>query len=207
MRIHAGWTCFMRPPCFCTSLAGGVWGIIHGMKNLFLTIGCAAAFALTARGAQKIVIEAETASAVEAPFAVVAADTPGMKPGASGGYLEIPPGKGKPPEDKEKIAKAVFNFEVAEEGSFVLWLRVWCDGECNNSFNAKFDDGPRFLIGEDPTFKVWKWVKYPVPRNAPLTKLAAGSHTLTLYHRQDGIRVDQILLTTDKRYVPVEIEK
>jgi len=96
---------------------------------------------------------------------------------------------------------------VAEEGSFVLWLRVWCDGECNNTFNARFDNGPIFLIGEDPTFKTWKWVKYPVPRNAQPTKLAAGSHTLTLLHRQDGIRVDQILLTTDRRYVPVEIEK
>ena len=165
------------------------------------------ASALVARGAQKIVIEAESAATAEAPFAVVAADTPGMKPGASGGYLEIAPNKGKGPDNREKAAKAVFNFEVAEEGQFVLWLRVWCDGECNNTFNARFNDGPIFLIGEDPTFKTWKWVKYPVPKNAPLTKLAAGTHTLTLYHRQDGIRVDQILLTTDRRYVPVEIEK
>ena len=176
------------------------------MKNSIFWI-CAAALVATARGAQRIVIEAEAAATNEAPFVVVAADAPGAKPGASGGYLEIPANKGKGPEDKEKAAKAVFAFDVAAEDSFVLWLRVWCDGECNNSFNARFDNGPIFLIGESPTFKKWVWVKYPVPKMAPLTKLAQGAHTLTLLHRQDGIRVDQILLTTDKRYTPVEKEE
>ena len=180
------------------------------MKNILLFAGCAALGAVVARGAQKIVIEAESAQTADAPFAVVAADAPGAKPGASGGYLEIAPGKGKPsekPEDKETIGRAVFAFEVAEEGAFTLWLRVWCDGECNNSFNARFDGGPLFLIGESPTFKKWIWVKYPVPKNAAPTKLAQGSHTLTLFHRQDGIRVDQILLATDRRYIPVEKEE
>ena len=175
------------------------------MKKLIFLLSVAAVFA--ARGAQRILLEAESAQSVGEPFAVVAADAPGAKPGASGGYLEIAPGKGKAPEDKDKAAKAALAFEVDADDSFTLWLRVMWDGECNNSFNAQFDEGPRFLAGEDPTFKKWHWVKYPVAKNAPPTKLAKGTHTLTLYHRQDGVRVDQILLTTDKRYVPVEIEK
>ena len=177
------------------------------MKKPFFIFGSACALAAVSHGAQRILIEAENVATNGAPFAVVAEGVADAVAGASGGYLEIPAGKGKPPEDKTKIAKAVLNFEVEAEDSFVLWMRMHCDGECNNSFNAQFDSGPQFLIGESPTFKKWIWVKYPVPRNAPLTKLAKGSHTLTLYHRQDGVRVDQILLTTDRRYVPVEKEQ
>ena len=176
------------------------------MKRIIL-FALILATAIGAQGAQRIVMEAESAATIEAPFAVVAADVPGMVAGASGGYLEISGGKGKPPEDKEKIGKVTYAFEVEAEDAFVLWLRVYWEGECNNSFNAKFDEGPQFLIGETPTFKKWHWVKFPVARNAQPTKLAKGSHTLTLFHRQDGVRVDQILLTTDRRYVPVEKEQ
>ena len=170
---------------------------------MMLFLSCAV---LAAQGAQRILLEAETVATPEAPFAVVAADSPDALAGASGGYLEIATGKGKPPEDKTKIAKVTYTFEVAADDAFVLWLRAHWDGECSNSFNAQFDDGPQFLVGEDSTYKKWHWVKFPVPRNAAPAKLTQGTHTLTLYHREDGVRLDQILLTSDKRYVPVEKE-
>ena len=176
------------------------------MKKI-IVLGLVLATAIVAQGAQRIVMEAEATTTIEAPFAVVAEGAAGAVAGASGGYLEIAAGKGKPPEEKDKIAKVTYAFEVEAEDAFVLWLRVYWEGECNNSFNARFDEGPQFLIGETPTFKKWHWVKFPVARNAAPVRLAKGSHTLTLFHRQDGVRVDQILLTTDRRYVPVEIEK
>lgn len=186
-----------------------MWGM--KTKTLFLVWALSGACTLSQGAPQRVLIEAESAVMQEAPFVKVAPDAPPegvtVVQGASAAYLEVPLGKGKAPEEKENAAKAVFAFEAPEEGGYFLWLRVYWEGECSNSFNARFDDGPVFLVGEDPTFKKWHWVKYPVARSAQPRKLTKGGHTLTLFHREDGVRVDQILLTTDRRYVPVDIEK
>jgi len=158
----------------------------------------AASVVAQARGI-KICFEAESATAVEAPMVVV---SNGVE-GASGAYLEIPEGAGNPP--KVEAGKAVFTVDVPEDGAFTLWCRVWWEDECGNSFTVKIDDQPAFLFGEDATYKTWHWVRSP-PRLVPL-QLAAGPATLTLHNREDGVRIDQILLTTDRRRVPVGIEE
>ncbi len=67
-------------------------------------------------------------------------------------------------------------------------------------------DGNRsFSFGQDGTFKCWHWVKGP--RRLKQLELKKGVHTLKLMNREDGVRVDQILLTTDRRYVPVGTEQ
>jgi len=158
-----------------------------------------AAVSAQARGV-KICFEAESATALEAPMAVISNGIAG----ASGPYLEIPEGAGNPP--KVEAGKAVFTVEVPEDGTFTLWCRVWWEGECSNSFTVKIDDQPAFLFGEDATYKAWHWVKYPVARTTPPIKLTKGPHTLALHNREDGVRLDQVLLSADKRFVPVEIE-
>jgi hypothetical protein len=57
---------------------------------------------------------------------------------------------------------------------------------------------------EDSTYKTWHWVHSP-PR-LPQLALPAGPCTLTVQNREDGVRIDQLLLTTDRRYIPVDIE-
>ncbi|MDD4101826.1 MAG: hypothetical protein PHU80_04250 [Kiritimatiellae bacterium] len=148
----------------------------------------------------KICLEAETAEVIEAPMVLV---TNGIE-GASGAYLEIPEGVGNPP--KVTNGKAVLSFEVPSDGVFTLWCRVWWEGECSNSFTGQLDDDPVFLFGEDATYKVWHWVKYPVARTTAPLRLSKGSHTLTFRNREDGVRLDQILLSADRRFVPVDIE-
>jgi len=156
---------------------------------------------MAAQGAGfKLCFEAESAKSTEMPMAVM---TNGV-PGASGVYLEIPEGAGNPPKRNE--GKAVFEIDLPEDCSLTLWCRVWWEGECSNSFTIGFDDQPTFLFGEDATYKAWHWVKYPVSRTVPLIKLAKGKHTLTFFNREDGVRLDQILLSADKRFVPVDIE-
>ena len=149
----------------------------------------------------KICFEAETAEFCEAPMIVV---TNGIEGASGGAYLEIPEDAGNPPE--LNAGKAVFSVDVPEDGSFTLWCRVWWEGECSNSVNVTVDDQPAFLFGEDATYKVWHWVKYPVSRTTPPVVLAKGKHTLTFHNREDGVRLDQVLLSADKRFVPVGIE-
>ena len=124
--------------------------------------------------------------------------------GASGPYLEIPEGAGNPP--KVEAGKAVFTVDVPEGGTFTLWCRVWWEGECSNSFTVQLDDQAPFLFGENATYRTWHWVKYPVARITPPLRLEKGPHVLRVSNREDGVRLDQILLSPNKRFVPVGIE-
>lgn len=155
--------------------------------------------------ATQIVIEAESAIETEAPVAK-GTTPPGatVEQAASGGsFLFIKEGAGNPPKLDKGFAK--YEFEVPKAGAYRLWARVRWDGECSNSFLVQIDDRPAFLFGEDATFDVWHWVRYPVARMAPLVKLSQGKHVLVFRNREDGVALDQILLTTDKRTVPVGI--
>ena len=155
--------------------------------------------------ATQIVIEAESAVEIEAPVAkgTTPANAVIEKAASGGAFLFIKEGAGNPPKLNKGFAK--YEFEVEKAGAYRLWARVRWEGECSNSFMVQIDDRPAFLFGEDATFNVWHWVRYPVARMAPLMRLSKGKHVLVFRNREDGVALDQILLTTDKRVVPVGI--
>lgn len=171
------------------------------MKRFLLlsALGLGGAWGAPAAGL-KLCLEAESALSVEEPMAVAS----NALAGASGPYLQIPEGAGNPP--KRDAGKAVFEVTIPEDGTFTLWCRVWWEGECSNSFTVNVDDQPAFLFGEDATYKAWHWVKYPVSRTAAPIRLAKGRRTLTFKNREDGVHLDQVILSADKRFVPVDIE-
>lgn len=157
----------------------------------------------------RVCIEAESAITFEAPMLVVTQAVPpaGIKviSGASNeAYIEIPEGRGNPPA--VMTGKAVITLNIPTENAYTIWCRVYWEGECSNSFNVQIDERPVFLLGEDATFKTWHWVRYPVTRTAAPVVLTKGSHTFTFLNREDGVRLDQILLSADKRFVPIELE-
>jgi len=149
----------------------------------------------------RVCFPAVSAGTVEAPVAVVSNGIAG----ASGPYLEIPEGAGNPPKRAE--GKAVFTVDIPAEAEYTLWARVYWDDECSNSFTVAVDDQPGFVFGEDASYKVWHWVKFPVSRTAKPIRLTQGKHTVTFHNREDGVCLDQILLSADKRFVPVDVEK
>lgn len=157
-----------------------------------------------------LVIEAEAATSTEEPLVVVAEGNvpPGSEyiPGASGGrYVEIPEKAGNPPHLTKGHAR--YEIDLPADGEYILWGRVWWEGECSNSFTVQIDDTPPFLFGENATYKTWMWVKYPVARMTPPIKLKKGRHVLEFGNREDGVRLDQFLLSPSKRFVPVGIEQ
>jgi len=178
--------------------------------SLRSTIGVLASLwiAAIARGGDSVCFEAEAMEGIAAPMEVVdatqepAEGAPKPVKGASGDkYLQIAAGKGKAP----KVAcQATFTFELEKEGTYYLWGRVRWDGECSNSFTMSLDDGLAFVFGEDATYNAWHWVKAP-PRLKQLT-LTKGKHTLTIKNREDGVRLDQVLLVMDKDHIPVDAE-
>ena len=61
-------------------------------------------------------------------------------------------------------------------------------------------DDRRRVIFNDPVEGTWHWVK------GDTFTLTAGKHTITIFNREDGVRLDQFLLTTDTALRPVGIE-
>lgn len=155
--------------------------------------------------------EAESAFQVDPPMRRVHATDSGLSTqdraiaeAASGGaYLEIPQGAGNPPQLTAGAAK--FLIEVPRPADYILWARVWWEDECGNSFTMRVDNQPAFVFGQDSTVRCWHWVRAP-PR-LPCLSLSAGEHLLVVSNREDGARIDQILLTADPKYVPVGIER
>jgi len=161
------------------------------------------------RAGEAICWDAASVETIEAPVAIVeAAQAPvdlrdKIAKGLSGTqYLEVAQGKGYPPNVVTGFA--TYPFTIAKEGVYYLWCRVWWLDECGNSFAIHIDDAKPFIFGEDATFKTWHWVRAPL-RLKQLT-LAPGAHTITFRIREDGVALNQVLLTPDKAYVPVDVE-
>lgn len=158
--------------------------------------------------AAPLVFEAETAVEIEAPVALVTNAVAGADVNHSASdnaYLKIPEGAGNPPKLEKGFAK--FEIEIPSAGGYFLWARTLWEGECSNSFTIQIDDTPPFLFGEDQTFNAWHWVRYPVSRVAKPIQLTAGKHTIIFRNREDGVALDQFLLSSEKRFVPVAIVK
>ena len=123
--------------------------------------------------------------------------------GASGGrYLQIPQGAGKPPEND---GRARLQFEVRKAGTYQLWARVWWLDGCGNSIGFALNGSKSFTFGQDASYGKWHWVQ--APRRLQQLELEPGIDVLEISAREDGVAVDQILLTLNRRYVPVGVEE
>ena len=160
--------------------------------------------------AATICLEAEDALTNASPMVLVrtASPPPGIKAveGSSGkAYLEVPLGVGK--ASKGKTGAATFTVTIPADGAYTFWIRAFWEGECSNTFLLQIDDQAPFLIGADATYHAWHWIKYPISKVTPPPAITKGTHTLTFIHREDGVRLDQFLLTSTPHFVPVGTEK
>lgn len=178
------------------------------MKRFFFALlACAAPSVLHA--GMNVLINAGGAQKINAPMRLVKLnDKEAVKPAkpiadaADETYLEIPQGAGKPPEVNGDASLA---FTIDTKGTYYLWARVWWMDGCGNSFGMSIDGGKEFILGQDATYKKWHWVK--IKARLSQLNLDAGEHVLKISNREDGVAINQILFTRNKRYVPVGIEK
>ncbi len=147
--------------------------------------------------------EAEDATSIEAPVRIWdGGDDPAdqkVAAEASGGkFIEIPEGAGDPPD---VAGEAVYEFEITQPGRYRFWGRVWWPNSCGNSFTWILNDDNPFVFGRGGTYESWHWVR------GMLVTLQPGRHTLRVLNREDGARLDQILITRNLRLVPMGIEE
>jgi len=83
---------------------------------------------------------------------------------------------------------AVFEFALAQAGTYRLSARVWWIDRGGNSMWARMDGGDDLMIGNDENLLTWEWV------TGPAWELAAGRHTLRIADREMGGRLDRVFL-------------
>lgn len=99
---------------------------------------------------------------------------------------------------KPGSGKAYYPFRLKEDGLYSSWFRVrWVnDGigsvDCNNSWFAAFDNHPTTRIGLEQITTRWFW------QRGPTVKLKAGTHWLRVELREDGVRMDRVVIASGK---------
>jgi hypothetical protein len=176
------------------------------MKSVVFLACAATVLASSARAADPLCWEAESCDSLQAPMELIVTSSnmpagakPEMAEVSGGRFLQIAEGKGNPP--KVETGEVTYTLTVAEAGPYYLWCRVWWLGECSNSFSMSVDGAPPFVFGEDGTYNAWHWVQ--APKNLKQLTLSAGKHTLRIRNREDGVALDQVVLSASKRFVPV----
>ncbi|NQZ66998.1 MAG: hypothetical protein HRT89_02905 [Lentisphaeria bacterium] len=138
------------------------------------------------------VVSIDTDTSFTAPFRV--------RPDASaarGFSLVLLEGEGN--QESLGVGSATLSVNVDKAGTYDLWLHCLWRDSCSNSVRVNLADAPIFRTCESNIFNSWNWV------NAGQYELKAGANTLVIKEREDGIAIDQILVSADESYIPTAV--
>ncbi|MHC4741744.1 MAG: family 16 glycoside hydrolase [Planctomycetota bacterium] len=96
----------------------------------------------------------------------------------------------------EAGGEAGYRFFVPEDGRYYIWTYAkWFD-ECANAVFATIDDLDKAILGNDPIYKQWHWVRgFDV-------RLSKGTHDLLLSNHSDHISILKVFLTNSPSVTP-----
>lgn len=164
-----------------------------GVKMLFVLV-CVGIYGYSAvnigRGqAHSISIDAGKPISIVWPFEVAIVGDDGEK------GLRIGPKIGRGWRG-EAGGQASYRFFVPEYGRYHIWTySLWFD-ECANAVFATIDNLDKAILGNDPIYKQWHWVRgYDVD-------LQKGTHTLTLSNHSDHISIQKVFLASSPSIAP-----
>ena len=141
-------------------------------------------------------LEAESGT-ITAPMQVRPADL------ASGSfYVEVAAGNNSQTAAPSS-GWASFTFS-APAGTYKVWGRVIAPVDTDDSFWVRMDGGSWTNWNNITPGSTWHWDDvHNGTASATMTySLAAGTHTLTFAYREDGTRLDRVLITNDLAFVP-----
>ncbi len=148
----------------------------------------AVVYAATAMGPlaakHRVLIPAERPLTVEPPFQVDLLEAGGAR------GVRIVEGAGRGWCNEAK-GSATYTFYVPQGGSYVLWTYALWRGPCTNAVYVQVDDHPRTILGNDPVYGTWHWVR------GVDYALGRGTHRLRLSNHSDGIALRQLLWLSD----------
>ncbi|MBI2055893.1 MAG: alginate lyase family protein [Candidatus Sungbacteria bacterium] len=104
--------------------------------------------------------------------------------------------------------KTNFSFTISQAGTYKIWGRILAPNDTDNSFYVQIDGGSLKQWGMSPANR-WRWDEVSDYASGSLVDpvvfdLATGMHTLTVIQREDGTKIDKILITSNLTYTPIE---
>jgi hypothetical protein len=95
-----------------------------------------------------------------------------------------------------------YGINITTTGVYTVWLRGYAPNAAGDSVYVGLDaQQPTILTGFAPG--VWSWAAKSSEGGLVTMEIdKPGLHTLRIWQREDGIRLDRILLTTDSGYNP-----
>jgi N-acetylneuraminic acid mutarotase/fibronectin type 3 domain-containing protein len=181
-------------------------GAVTGTDTVEVSANNAAPPAFQSQGGQ-VVMEAENfhATIARGGKSWVPITAPAGFSGA--GARQAMPNTGALIDTNFTAAATEMRFTVAFEapGTYYVWLRGFAAGGADNALHAGVNN--TFAAGADRmslnTYGSWAW--FNTTSDGPVATLAiptAGTHTVNVWMREDGIAVDRVLLTTSASFVP-----
>lgn len=100
----------------------------------------------------------------------------------------------------EAGGQAAYRFYIPADGEYTIWSYcLWFD-ECANAIFAKINDLEKAVLGNDPLYNQWHWVRgFDVA-------LKKGTHTLELSNHSDHIALQKLFLTNSALTEPQDCE-
>ena len=83
-------------------------------------------------------------------------------------------------------------------GTYTLWLRGYPTNAAGDSTYVSLADQTVSVTGFAP--QTWSWTG----ATTPISVTTSGVYSLNLWLREDGLRIDRLLLTTDTNFVPAD---
>lgn len=92
--------------------------------------------------------------------------------------------------------EAAYRFYVTHDGRYHVWANaLWFD-KCTNAVFAKVDQHERAIIGNDPVYRKWHWVRgFSIPLNK-------GAHLLQLSNHSDNVSLQNVLFINSATVTP-----
>jgi hypothetical protein len=180
----------------------------HRMTTLLMSFGLVATAAFAAGGeasaAETIWVEAEAArhglgGKITSPLLIL-----DDAAASHGSYVEVLAGNDSKTSMPAAEGVTALTFDVAASGTFRIWARVIAANDGNDSFWVKMDGGSAIKWNEIPLGSAWHWVLVQAEgAGSPAQfSLAAGSHTLSIGYREDGTKLDTLVVTSDTSFNP-----
>jgi hypothetical protein len=156
--------------------------------------------AATAAAVVQLWLEAEHGQGLSAPMRVEAT------PEASGGqYVWVPERTGNLTDASAPGGEALYQFTAPVTGTYVVWGQVSAPSTASDSFFVAMDEAPYFVWGlPRDASGAWQWAALSEAgsKQAVRFELAAGEHTLRVKQREDGAKLDRLVLTNDVDFIP-----
>ena len=116
---------------------------------------------------------------------------------SNGGYVKVPTTGQNAFTTPFDGARLEFEIEFSRTGTHYLDLRYWAPTDSDNSVHVTVNGQTIKQAWQLPVSgSTWEWQRMPAAFSIP----AAGVYTVVIHHREDGLFVDKVGITTDQGY-------